>query len=79
MWLMSIEPPFYHGLNIASQSLDLDLLEELGPLSRAVYFVLTGAERYRDDKIEQGFQVMMNDIKNPMQTFCQSSFLFRCV
>lgn len=79
MWLMSIEPPFYHAVNIASQTMDLDLLEELGPLSRAVYFVLTGAERFRDDKIENGFHALMNDIKNPLNTFCQSHFLFRCV
>jgi hypothetical protein len=46
--------------------MDLDLLEELGPLSRAVYFVLTGAERYRDDQVENGFNVLMNNIKNPM-------------
>ena len=66
MWLMSIEPPFYHAVNIASQTMNLDLLEELGPLSRAVYFVLTGAERFRDDQPENGFHVLMNNIKNPL-------------
>lgn len=79
MWLMSIEPPFYHALSLASMQMDLTLLEELGPLARAVHFVVTGAERYRDDKIECGFQTLMRDIKNPLSTFCASNFLFRCV
>lgn len=76
---MSIEPPFYHALSIAAQSMDLTLLEELGPLARAVHFIVTGAERYRDDQIESGFHTLMADIKNPLHTFCQSHFLFRCV
>ena len=52
VWMYSLEPPLYHMLNKACRNRIKALLPILGPFACAISMVLTGAERFRKDKIE---------------------------
>lgn len=47
MYLFSIEPPFYAGLNKACRNKEEESLESLGPFACAIFWILSNAERER--------------------------------
>lgn len=79
IWLYSIEPSFYDELNKASLSMNLSLLDQLGPFAKAMSCILTWTELNREDRINPGINVHnpISKLYDPLGTFCKSFLLYR--
>ena len=74
LYLMSMElgsPPLYATLNKASRAMDVKMLNNMGPLARALGKILINAENYRKekDKLESGCKVNIDVDQNLAGTF----------
>lgn len=76
LYLYSMEPPFYAGLNKACRNKDDDCVEMLGPFATAIFWILSNAERERVDRMQDG-EVYGRD--GPIGFFGGSFLLFRFV
>ena len=79
MWLCTIEPPFYAAMNKACETMDLNYIRMLGPLDRSVSVILSGAEEERADRMDIGDDILWDQPKHKLGTFCCSFLLFRSV
>ena len=75
VWMYSLEPPLYWLLNRAMRTKNMAYLQMLGPFAQAIWAVLSGAERGRNDKIQPG--VDMNPENNPLGYMAGSLLVFR--
>lgn len=79
MYLYTMEPPLYYDLNKASREVDMDKVETLGPLAKALYTLLDvsiTSSKYEPLHLKQG---ILNGYQNPMGKFAKSFLLFRGV
>lgn len=79
LWFFSIEPSFYDELNHACISMNMALLDQLGPFAKAISCILTWTEFNRDDRIALGCDIHNTsaNIAHPLGYFNQSFLLYR--
>ena len=79
LWFYSIEPSFYDELNHACISMNMKLLDQLGPFAKAMSCILTWTEYNREDRIKEGINLHDPESKlsDPLGYFSQSFLVYR--